>query len=105
MVAHVDTVLRHGMKDTIASAQLKGSLEVAKVELGLPGALFRHNYSKFRELITDSWVWQPWKEFLAEQICITKCMNHLVLAQHGDCFLIEAFHRNGFRKKQRLHLI
>jgi hypothetical protein len=70
------------------------------VELGLPGPLFQHNFSEFGALITDSWVKSAWQELMAETICVNQCTHHLVLARHEDRFLIEAFHRSGYRKKQ-----
>jgi hypothetical protein len=103
-VAHVDAIIRHGLSDTIASDQLKGSLEVAKLELGLPGPLFQHPFPEFGELITDSWVRKAWKEFTAEKISVTECTQQLAPSRHGDSFLIAAFHRTGFRKTKLVRL-
>jgi hypothetical protein len=97
-IAHVDAVIRHGLSNTIASDQLKGSLEVAKLELGLPGQLFGHDFAAFGELVTDSWVQQAWAEFRANQLTVSERTPSLTLARVGDQFLIEAFCRAGFRK-------
>jgi hypothetical protein len=103
-IAHVDAVLRDGMADTIAGKQMKGSIEAAKLELGLPGPLFHHNAKEFAHLLTSSWVKSAWIEFKSEGIRLDEQTSSLQLLRHGDEFLMEAFRKAGFREKTLLRL-
>jgi hypothetical protein len=72
IIAHADTVIHHGMASTLAGQQLRGSLEAAKLELGLPGPLFQQDFKAFGSLATDSWVKHAWKEFQLEEVEVTE---------------------------------
>jgi hypothetical protein len=82
-IAHVDMVIRHGTSDTLAGQQLHGSIEAAKLELGLPGDLFTQDFIRFGHLATNGWVRQAWREFVTDAICVTEQTPTLQLARSG----------------------
>ena len=103
-IAHVDAVLRHGMAATIAGQQMRGSIQAAKLELGLPGSILRNDAKSFAHVLTKGWVKSAWLDFQAEGIQLEEQTPSLEPLRKGDQFLIEAFHKAGFRGKALLRL-
>jgi hypothetical protein len=101
-IAHVDAVLRHGMADTLAGQQMRGSIQAAKLELGLLGALFQHNAKDYSHLLTNGWVKSAWREFHAEGLSVEEQTSSLTLLCKGDQYLIAAFRQAGFRGNKLL---
>ena len=103
-IAHLDGMLRHGMARSLAGQQLRGSIETAKVEIGIPGDLFSHSFKDYGTLATECWVKKVWKEAEETDIRIYERTKELQLRRQGDKFLIPAFKDGGFRNSTLVKL-
>jgi hypothetical protein len=90
------------MADTLVGQHMRGSIQAAKLELGLLGALFQNNTKDFSHLLTNGWVKSAWSEFEAEGLSVEEQTTSLTLLRKGDQYLIAAFHQAGFRGKKLL---
>ena len=96
--------LQHGDANTITGHQLRASMELHTLELGLPGQLLRQNYTLLHKLTTTSWIKHLW-EFCSEtNIQVESSTPQLKLSRHQDVFLMQRFIAYGYRDTQLYHL-
>jgi hypothetical protein len=91
--------IQHGDALTITGNQLRASMELHTMELGLPGHLFQHSYKTFRHLATTSWLKHLWEFCDDSNIQLLTTTPKLTLAREHDQFLIATFARFGYHNK------
>ena len=104
VIDHVEGILRHATQESLTGKLIRGSLEAAKVELGLPGPLFENNFKVVGHLVTDCWIKDTWRELEQEQILIKEHTPSLQLQRAHDQFIMVRFQAVGFRNIQLLRL-
>jgi hypothetical protein len=75
------------------------SIEQAKLELGLEGRLFDHNFKTVGHLLTECWIKTVWKETSEYGIHIVERTASLQTECKGDGLLMEEFMQNGYKGK------
>ena len=100
IVAHLEGIIRHGCRDTFTGELIRGSIEAAKLEAGMPGTLFQLDYELVQPLITECWVKSVWHEVTQLDITIIERTPPLQLKREGDIFLIDAFIQQGFKNRR-----
>ena len=96
--------IHHGDAKTITGHQLRASMELHTIEIGLPGDLIQQDFKIFGQLSTLSWLKHLW-EFCDEcSIQLKTTTPKLVLARENDLFLMSTFASFGYRDTQLLHL-
>ena len=88
--------MNHGPRTTLTGKLLNTSMELLKVELGLPGSPFHHDFKTFGHLAEHSWIKSVWQEWDELPFYIHKALPHLSLQREHDEFLMEAFYNAGF---------
>jgi hypothetical protein len=83
-----------------AGQLIRTSIEQAKLELGLAGRLFDHDFKTVGHLITECWIKNVWKETSAYGFRIIEQMGSLKPECEGDKMLMEAFMQNGYKGKE-----
>jgi hypothetical protein len=76
------------------------SIEQAKLELGLEGRLFDHNFKMARHLLTECWIKKIWKETSDYGIRIVERTMSLQTECEGNRMLMEAFMQNGYKGRE-----
>ena len=104
LLAHADIIMRHGPAPTVSGQQFRATIQAAKLELGLPGALFSQEYKTFGHLLTDCWMKQAWREFDTAGLEVHEQTDNLRLQRVGDIYLMQAFSQHGFRNTKLLRL-
>ena len=100
-LSHIEMLLMYGHREEhITGKLLRGSIQQAKLELGLPGPLFRQDYSKFHHLATTTWVKSVWLFLWEHSMSLEEDGPHLTTRRDNDTFLTLVFYANGFRGKQ-----
>ena len=56
IIAHLEALLKLGTDDRLGGQLMRASIECTKLELGLPGDLFQHDYNRYKDITTDCWV-------------------------------------------------
>jgi len=98
-IKYIEQIIAHGYRDhSITGKLLRGSIQQTKVELGLPGALLHQDYSKYHQLITDTWVKHAWLFLWEHSMSMEDDGPHLQLRREGDQFLVAAFSAAGYTK-------
>jgi hypothetical protein len=87
---------QHGDAPTINGHQLRASMELHTIEIGLPGHLLQQHYQTYRQLATNSWLKHLWEFCDDSNLQMTSTTPTLQLARKGDEFLILKFAANGF---------
>jgi hypothetical protein len=101
MVAkHVQEMMTEAPQDSPTGQLIRTSIEQAKLELGLAGRLFDHDFKTVGHLITECWIKNVWKETSAYGLCIIEQTASLVPEGEGDKMLMEAFMQNGYNGKE-----
>ncbi len=96
--------LQHGDAPTITGHQLRASMELHTIELGLSGQLTQQDYQIFGHLATKSWLKHLWQFCTLSNIQLTTTTPQLELAREHDAFLMEKFAAYGYRKRQLFDL-
>ena len=104
-ISYIEMLLAHGHKaDDITGKLIRGSVQQLKVELGLPGPLFRQDYQKFHQLATESWIKHVWLFLWENSMSMDDPGPHLEVRRAGDQFLIQTFYEAGFKGRQLCQL-
>jgi hypothetical protein len=96
--------IHHGDADTITGHQLRASMELHTIELGLPGNLLRQDYDTFGHLLTKSWLKHLWEFCSDSNIQIETSTPKLTISRLHDEFLMPKFAAYGYRDEQLYHL-
>jgi hypothetical protein len=89
--------LQHGDAPTITGRQLRASMELHTIEIGLPGQLFHQDYKIFGQLATNSWLQHLWEFSNDSNFQLTSTAPQLYLARDHDEFLMTAFASHGYQ--------
>jgi hypothetical protein len=92
--------IRHGDAPTITGNQLRASMELHTMELGLPGQLFKQDYHLFGHLATTSWIRHLWEFCSDSNFQLHTTTPQLSLARDNDVFLMASFAAYGYRKQE-----
>ena len=60
-ILHIQTLLDHIWRDTETGKLIRTSIECAKMEVGILGSLFGHNFEDYGNLCEETWVKHLWK--------------------------------------------
>jgi hypothetical protein len=105
MVAkHAQEIMTEASHDSPTGQLIRTSIEQAKLELGLAGRLFDHDFKAVGHLITECWIKQVWKETSEYGLHIIEQMGSLKPECEGDKLLMEAFMHNGYKGKELCEL-
>jgi hypothetical protein len=96
--------LHHGDADTITGHQLRASMELLTLELGLPGQLMRQDFTLFGHIITKSWIKHLWEFCHESNIQLETTTPKLTISRTHDEFLMPKFAAYGYRDEQLYHL-
>ena len=83
--------LRHIHKPTLTGKLLRALVQQHKLEIGLEGPLFSHDYSSVSHLLTASWIQSLWKACSEEEIKIPDHTETIQLQRVHDRTLTAAF--------------
>lgn len=83
-------ILRHGDDKTIPGYQLRCSLELHQLELGIPGQLFSYCYKDIGHLATPSWITSLWEFISARGFSLSDPQPKLPIICQNDQFLTDA---------------
>jgi hypothetical protein len=98
MVAkHVQEMMTEAPQVSQIGQLILTSIEQAKLELGLEGRLFDHNFKMVGHLLTECWIKKVWQESSEYGNCIVKWTTSLQIECEGDRMLIEGFMQNGYK--------
>jgi hypothetical protein len=100
VVQHVQEMMTEAPQDSPTGQLIRTSIEQAKLELGLNGRLFDHNFKMVGHLLTECWIKKVWKETSEYGIRIVKRTTSLQTECKGDRMLMEAFMQNGYKGKE-----
>jgi hypothetical protein len=92
--------LQHGDAQTITGHQLRASIELHTMELGLPGHLSQHDFSTYGHLATTSWIKHLWEFCDESNLHFHSTTPQLTLAREHDSFLMSTFVAYGYRKEE-----
>jgi hypothetical protein len=91
--------LRHGDAPTLTGHQLRASMELHTIEIGLPGHLLQQDFAIFGHLATTSWLQHLWEFCQDSAIQLHSTTPTLILAREHDTFLMRTFASFGYRHK------
>ena len=61
-ITHLNALVQClGETDSITGQLMRASIELAKIEIGLGGNIFDHNYEDYSPLLSDTWIKGLWK--------------------------------------------
>ena len=83
VIEHIDCLLHHGGTETFTGQLLDGTLETAKVELGISGQLLTNSFDLYGHLLTDSWIKGVWHEVWENKITVQEKTKSLFLKKKG----------------------
>jgi hypothetical protein len=92
--------IQHGDAKTITGHQLRASMELHTLEIGLPGHLLQQNYKIYGQLATSSWLKHLWEFCDDSNLQVTSTTPKLQLHRTGDEFLMRQFVAYGYRAEQ-----
>lgn len=101
---HSEILLRHGPQPTLTGLFLRGTIEAAKLEIGLPTDLFSSPYAQVSRLSTESWIKDVWHEFHTSAVHVQERTPNLAPQRDNDQFLIRAFLSAGITGRKLLRL-
>jgi hypothetical protein len=96
--------IQHGDAPTITGNQLRASMELHTIEIGLPGHLLTQSFAQFGHLATNSWLKQLWEFCSESNIQVTATTPQLALARVNDAFLMQQFAAHGYRGQDLFQL-
>jgi hypothetical protein len=96
--------IQHGDSPTITGNQLRASMELHTMEIGLPGNLTQNDYKVFGHLATTSWIKQLWEFCDDSNIQLVATTPKLTMAKEKYSFLMAKFAQFSYRKEQLYHL-
>jgi hypothetical protein len=96
--------LQHGDAPTITGHQLRASMELHTIEIGLPGQLLQQDFQIYGKLATTSWLQHMWEFCDDSNIQLQSTTPELSLARDGDKFLMSKFATFGYRNTQLSYL-
>jgi hypothetical protein len=96
--------VQHGDAPTITGHQLRASMEIHTLEMGLPGNLLQQDFNTYGQLATSSWLKHLWQFCTESNIQVTATTPQLLLARTNDEFLIPQFAKYGYRNKDLIAL-
>ena len=85
--------MQHCNDGTALGDLLLHSLELIRLELGLPGTFTDWNFALRGDCVTDCWLKTVWKYCRDHGIGLYDRHTSLTLARKDDQFLMEAFYR------------
>jgi hypothetical protein len=101
MVAkHVQEMMTEAPQDSPTGQLIRTSIEQAKLELGLAGRLFDHDFKTVGHLITECWIKNLWKETSAYGFRLIEQMGSLKPECEGDKMLMEAIIQTGYKGRE-----
>jgi Reverse transcriptase (RNA-dependent DNA polymerase) len=77
--------------EAITSNLLRHSGEAMKLELGLNGYLFQHDFTKYHCISSPSWMKEMWRFLVTQDICVEDDLPELGRYRQQDRLLMEAF--------------
>jgi hypothetical protein len=89
--------LRHGDAPTITGNQLRASMELHTIEIGLPGQLMEQDFKIYGQLATLSWLKHLWEFCDDSNIQLRSTTPKLILAREYDSFLMSKFATFGYQ--------
>jgi hypothetical protein len=100
MTEHIVRILKYCTANNNITGQLiRHTLEATKLEVGCDGPLLGKAYSKYKELVTPTWLTHTW-EFLSDNnMQIEDNVKDLTLQRENDQFIIRAFQQVGYKGK------
>ena len=98
VIQHIDCLLQHGGTNTIMGQSLNGTIEQAKVEIGVCGNVLTQPFDLYGYLLTDSWIKGVWQEVFHTSIHVIEQTESLKPKQDNDILLIEQFTSIGYSK-------
>jgi hypothetical protein len=96
--------MQHGDAPTITGHQLRASMELHTIEIGLPGHLLQQNYQTYGQLATISWLKHLWEFCADSNLQMTSTTPKLTLSRTGDEFLMRQFAAYGYRDESLIKL-
>jgi hypothetical protein len=96
--------IQHGDASTITGNQLRASMELHTMEIGLPGNLTQNDFKIYGHLTTKSWLKHLWEFCDDSNIQLISTTPKLTTARENDHFLMEKFAQFGYRDQQLYHL-
>jgi hypothetical protein len=96
---HLYEILTEAPYDSPTGNLLRTSIEQCKVELGLGGDLFTHDYKKLHHLVTECWITKVWQELHLNDIVLHQCTPNLRLRCTNDHFIMDAFIHTGYKRR------
>jgi hypothetical protein len=100
----IDLIASEGKANSITGGLVRTSIEATKLELGLASSVFESDFKKFGKLATECWITNSWKFMEEFNITMIEDTPQLALRRVGDKFIIDSFHRHGFKGKQLVRL-
>jgi hypothetical protein len=98
MVAkHAQEMMTEAPHNSPTCQLIRTSIEQAKLELGLEGRLFDHDFKAVGHLITECWIKNVWKETSEYSLHIIEKTTSVKTECEGDKMLMEAFMHNGYK--------
>jgi hypothetical protein len=101
MVAkHVQEMMTEAPHDSPTGQLIRTSIEQAKLELGLEGRLFDHNFKVVGHLLSECWNKNVWKQTSENGIRMIKPTTSLKIECPGDIMLMEGVMHYGYKGKE-----
>ena len=72
IIDHIKCLIQHGGTLSITGQLLDGTIEQAKVELGVSGPLLTQPYEIYGHLLMESWIKGVWNEVSDNNIQVTE---------------------------------
>jgi len=82
-------------QDNATGKLLRLGLETMRLELGLNGKMFLHDWHVLHLLVTPTWLSQTWRFQTEYNISIDTCTPEIPLSQEGDQLLMMLFSQAG----------
>ena len=83
-VEHIKFIMQQAESPSISGKLLRFTVEGTKLETGLPGNLFHHDFNIYGRLATQSWVKATWQFVWEYNISLEDSSTSLPLLRHND---------------------
>eukprot|EP00957_Ditylum_brightwellii_P210769 15365367-Ditylum_brightwellii.AAC.1 len=97
---HLTILLKNCTDDTEIGKLLQHSLEILRVEMGVPGDLTGHAYTLWENCVTNCWLKNLWHYCDTFDLQLADNLPHLLLSRENDQFLMLAFKEAGYGAKE-----
>ena len=98
---HLNGLLKWSVNSKrIQSQLLRISAEHLKLELGLNGPVFGHNWKVWKNVVSPCWLTNTWEFLNLTNITVQDDISEFALARKGDVLLMQAFFNKGYTPKQ-----